>query len=94
MTVTATELSIPRTTADLDGLVVVLRGKFEANGITRQRGEVLRVEGWPYGRIDSLSRPGTSVWPPTTFSTPWSSVGAVDCGSTKTWLTNSMSALP
>lgn len=44
-----------RTTADLEGLVVVLRGSFDANGVTRQRGEVLETsDGWPYGRITAL----------------------------------------
>lgn len=43
-----------RTAADLERLVVVLRGSFEANGVTRQRGEVLDKSGWPFGRVDSL----------------------------------------
>lgn len=43
-----------RTTADLEGLVVVQRGKFDALGVTRQRGEVLEKAGWPYGRVQAL----------------------------------------
>ena len=39
-----TALAAP--TSDLSNLFVVQRGNFEADGIIRERGEVLNVSGW------------------------------------------------
>jgi hypothetical protein len=39
------------TTDDMAHMVVVLRGSFEAHGVTRSRGEVLDDRDWPFGRI-------------------------------------------